>query len=140
MIQEMLDDNTLHLYAMCNVNDSTNVRASAHKFDQASCSLNITVYGPAADFEDIGNWLQEYNVYLQEPLMCHLDTRYYNPHKLSSNDVESCLMVSEVVSQVFGQINFQDIMEPIDMLDILNSRCDLEEARQPTVITSELKR
>ncbi|OHW90951.1 alpha-mannosyltransferase [Colletotrichum incanum] len=116
------------------------MRISGNKFNQALCNLNITVYGPAEDCEEIGNWFQEYNVYLQDPLMCHLDARYCNPHKLSSNDVGSCPMVSEIVLRVSEQINFQDITEPIDMLDMLNSRCDLEEAKQPTVITAELKR
>ncbi|GKT76546.1 alpha-mannosyltransferase [Colletotrichum tofieldiae] len=140
MIQEMLDDDTLRLYAVCNVSELPSVRLSGKKFDQASCNLNITVYGPAEEFEEIGKWFQEYNVYLQDPLMCHVDARYCNPHKLASNDVGTCPMLSDVVFQGSEQITFQDITEPMDMLDMLNSRCDLKEAKQPAVITAELKR
>ncbi|KAK2028566.1 hypothetical protein LX32DRAFT_673422 [Colletotrichum zoysiae] len=140
MIQEMLDDDTLRLYVMCDAGELSGTRGSAQKFQQLSCSLSITVYGPADDFDEIGNWFQAYNVYLQDPLICHLDTRYCNPHKLSFNSVECCIMVSEIVSSASKHIELQDITEPVDMLDMLNSRCDLEEAKQPVVITAELKR
>ncbi|KAK2060825.1 hypothetical protein LY76DRAFT_568195 [Colletotrichum caudatum] len=140
MIQEMLDDDTLRLYVMCDAGEFPDTRGSVQKFQQLSCNLSITVYGPADDFDEMGNWLQAYNVYLQDPLMCHLNTRYCNPHKLSFNSVECCIMVSEIVSHGSKHIDLQDITEPVDMLDMLNSRCDLEEAKQPVVITAELKR
>ncbi|KAJ0164942.1 putative matrix-associated actin-dependent regulator of chromatin subfamily [Colletotrichum tanaceti] len=104
------------------------------------CNLDITVYGPFSEFEEIGNWFQEYDVYLQDPVHCHLDAPYANPHKLSSDDLSCCPMLSQVVSQSSDQGCLQDITDRIDMLDMLNSRSDLDEADQPTVIATELKR
>ncbi|KAK2745444.1 hypothetical protein CKAH01_18266 [Colletotrichum kahawae] len=44
-----------------------------------------------------------------------------------------------MVTQSLEQIIFKDITESIDVLDILRSRSDLEEAIQPEIITAELK-
>lgn len=135
MIQEMINDDELQLYAMCDIKESAN-----GKFVQVPCGLDITVYGPAAEFEGIGDWFQGYNIYLQDPRDCHMDAQYCNPHKLSFGGIGACPMVSEMVSQTLEQIIFKDITESMDVLDILRSRSDLEETAQPGIITAELKR
>ncbi|WQF88244.1 Putative helicase, P-loop containing nucleoside triphosphate hydrolase, SNF2-like domain superfamily [Colletotrichum destructivum] len=140
MIQELLDDDLLRLFTMCTVSETSDTRKANQRFIQMHCNLEITVYGPFSEFEEIGNWFQEYDVYLQDPVHCHLDAPYANPHKLSSNDLTWCPMVWQVVSQSSDQVFLKDITDRIDMLDMLNSRSDLEEANQPTVIATELKR
>lgn len=45
-----MDDDELQLYAMCDIKESAN-----GKFVQVPCGLDITVYGPAAEFEGIGD-------------------------------------------------------------------------------------
>lgn len=140
MIQDLLDDNLLRLFTMCTVSETSGTRKTSQKFIQTHCNLAITVYGPFSEFEEIGNWFQEYDVYLQDPVHCHLDAPYANPHKLASNDLTWCPMVSQVVLQISDQVCMQDITDRIDMLDMLNSRSDLEEANQPTVMATELKR
>lgn len=69
-----------------------------------------------------------------------MDAQYCNPHKLSFGGIGACPLVSEMVSQSLDQIIFKDITESIDVIDILRSRSDLEEAAQPGIITAELKR
>ncbi|RFU25005.1 hypothetical protein B7463_g11336, partial [Scytalidium lignicola] len=99
----------------------------------------ITVYGPLELFEEIGSWFQDYEVYLQDPRACHLDVRYCNPQKLSSDDLDSCQLLSQVISQIFMSAHLQDITQRPSLLDILSSNVDLEETSQPRAIRTTLK-
>lgn len=146
LIQQMLNDSTLRLYAMCNMEKPATGSVPCRKFDEAACTLDVTIYGykniyqETTEFDEFGSWLQDWKVYLQDPLCCHLDTKYCNPHKLSTNAIDTGPLVSDIISKAAEQISFLDIPESVDMLDMLNSRCDLEEAKQPAAITAKLKR
>jgi len=140
MIQGLLDEKTLDLHVSCTLDVEAKTQRSSRSSTQSPCVLDITVYGPLELFEDIGNWFQEYDVYLQDPGVCHLDVRYCNPQKLSSNDLDSCPLVSEVVSQTSRLVYLQYITERPDLLDILSSHIELEETPQPSVIRTVLKR
>ena len=140
MIQGLLKEPTLELYVSCTIDGEPSTRKSDRSSSQLPCFLSITIYGRLELFEEIGTWFQEYEVYLQDPLVCHLDLRYCNPQKLSSEDLESCPLVSEVVSQASKLVHLQDITERPELLDILSSHADLEETPQPAVIKATLKR
>ncbi|EQB57127.1 hypothetical protein CGLO_02764 [Colletotrichum gloeosporioides Cg-14] len=142
MIHDLLDDvdnDELVLYVMCYLDDIHSIQRSS-KFQQVECRLTITVYGSVEDTTEVGNWFQQYEVYLQDPLVCHQNAPYYNPHKLSSEDPGTCLMLADVVDQSTSHIQLQDINSGLDMLDLLSSRQILDEARQPKAILSPLKK
>ena len=140
MIQGLLDEPTLMLFASCILDGELTTRKSSRSSVPWPCVLDITVYGPLDIFDEIGSWLQEYDVYLQDPQVCHLDVRYCNPHRMSSDDVDSCPLLSEIVSQISGLIHLDDITERPDLLEILSSRINLEESQQPTAVRTALKR
>lgn len=140
MIQGLLDEQALDLHVSCTLDSEPAARKSSRSFVQLSCVLDITVYGPLNLFEEIGTWFQEYEVYLQDPQVCHLNVRYSNPQRLSSDDLDSCPLVSEVVSQTSRLAHLQDVTERPDLLDILSSYVELEESPQPAVIRAVLKR
>ena len=140
MIQGLLDEQTLDLHVSCTLDSEPAARKSSRSSVQLACVLDITVYGPLDLFEEIGTWFQEYEVYLQDPRVCHLDVRYSNPQRLSSDDLDSCPLLSEVVSQASRLVHLQDVMERPDLLDILSSHIELEETPQPAVIRTVLKR
>jgi hypothetical protein len=140
MIQGLLEEPTLELYVSCTIDGEPTTRKSDRSSVQMPCFLSITVYGRLELFDEIGSWFQEYEVYLQDPLVCHLNLRYCNPQRLSSEDLESCRLVSEVVSQTSKLVHLQDITERPELLDILSSHADLEETPQPAVIQATLKR
>lgn len=140
MIHDLLDDDQLVLYAMCYIDDIDSIQRSSKKFQQVECRLTITVYGSVEDTTEVGDWFQQYEVYLQDPLVCHQNTPYYNPHRLSSENRSTCLTVAEVVDQSTSHIQLQDINSGLDMLDLLSSRQILDEAQQPKAILSPLKR
>jgi SWI/SNF-related matrix-associated actin-dependent regulator of chromatin subfamily A3 len=140
MIQGLLDEQALNLFVSCTLHDDTPARRGTRVPLQVPCTLDVTVYGPLDIFEEIGTWFQEYEVYLQDPLTCHLDVKYCNPQRLSSGDIDTCPMVSQVVSQTNKLPQLQDVPERPDLLGVLSGHSDLEETTQPGVIRAELKR
>jgi hypothetical protein len=140
MIQGLLDDKSLEIFALCTIDTDAPRPRSGASYSQASCSLDITVYGPSELFNEIGEWFQEYNVYLQDPRNCDLDVdvRYWNPQRLSSSDLKLCPYVSQVVLLGSGLVQFQEIDEQPDLLDIISGQDDLEEATAPKVIRAAL--
>ncbi|KAL6352222.1 hypothetical protein LRP88_14427 [Fusarium phalaenopsidis] len=139
MIQGLLEDETLDLYISCTIPDSQSSAQHKMRSTPLQCTLDITVYGPPDLFDEIGEWFEEYQVYLQDPRECHIDAKYYNPHRLSSDDFASCDLVSEVVSRGSKILHLESIPQQKDLLDDLDSQDDLEEARQPTVIKRSLR-
>ncbi|KAL6900038.1 hypothetical protein GGI43DRAFT_406165 [Trichoderma evansii] len=139
MIQGLLDESALNLHVSCIPNDNLSGRKSGRSSTQVPCDLEITVYGNSDLFEQIGIWFQAYGEYLQDPRACHHDVKYWNPHRLSSDDFESCPLLSQVISHALKSFSYQGITEGPDLLDILSSNVDLEEAPQPAAIQTALQ-
>ena len=100
--------------------------------------ISVTIYGPLEILEEIGEWLAQHDIYLQDPTTCHFDARYCNPHRLSYINVESCPLVSQVVSQSTKVLHFQDIPDQPDFLDIISGQNDLKETRPHDFILATL--
>ncbi|KAI1124795.1 SNF2 family N-terminal domain-containing protein [Nemania abortiva] len=140
MIQGLLDEQTLDLHVDCILDMQLTKRKPLQNSFLLPCTLEITVYGPLELYGEIGSWFQEYEIYLQDPRICHLDVRYCNPQRLSSYNFEFCPLVSEVVKLASSLIPLQHIAEQTDMLQILSNSVDLEETPQPEAIRATLKR
>ena len=142
MIQGLLDEKTLQLYTSCSVGEDSGTRKSSWGTALLPCTLQITVYGPAELLDEIGPWFQDYDTYLQDPLVCHLDVKYINPQRLSASASvsSSCLLVSEVESRSRTALQLQAIDEHGDPLSALVGGVDLDEASQPTSVTTALAR
>lgn len=140
MIQNLLEDETLDLYVSCTIPDSQGPTQQKTRSTPLQCTLEITVYGPSDIFDEIGEWFEEYQVYLQDPRECHIDAKYYNPHRLSSDEFASCDLVSEVVARGSKILHLESIPQQKELLDDLDSQDDLEETAQPTVIKRILRK
>ncbi|KAI1415220.1 SNF2 family N-terminal domain-containing protein [Hypoxylon sp. FL1857] len=121
MIQGLLDEQTLDLHVNCILDVQPTKNKSFRNSKMLPCILEITVYGPLELHKDIGSWFQEYEIYLQDPRICHLDVRYYNPQRLSSDDLDACPLVSEVIHSASSLVLSQPVAGQSDMLDILSS-------------------
>lgn len=142
MIHGLLEESSLQLFATCTLDAELTVQKPNRVASQLfrPCTLDITIYGPEDLFEDIGSWLQEQDLYLQDPRQVHFDAKYYNPHKLSVDDIDSCPTVSEVVRQSSRSLLLQDVPDRPELLDLLSNGSELEETQQPVVICSQLKK
>lgn len=68
-----------------------------------------------------------------------MDVKYCNPHRLSFVDIASCPMVSAVVGRM-PELLLQKVSERPSLLDTISNTIDLDEAPQPSVVKSTLKR
>lgn len=107
---------------------------------QVSCALTITLYGPVDMFEEIGEWAQDYDIYLQDPLAYHRDVRYYNPHKLASSDLGNCPMLSDFIAARSKPLQMQELPQLPDILQCISSHIDLKETPTPLAVRTDLKR
>ncbi|RYC56789.1 hypothetical protein CHU98_g9425 [Xylaria longipes] len=139
MIHGLLEEDALQLFVSCVTNKDSSTRPARY-LKILPCSLELTIYGPSDLLDEIGDWFQEQEVYLQDPQLCHLDVKYCNPQKLSASELGSCPLVSEVTTKKPVSIEMQAISSQASFLDGLQSRDDLQEAQQPTAIRSTLKR
>lgn len=92
--------------------------------------------------DNVGEFFQEVEMYLQDPNGCDWDVRYCNPHRLSSLNINDCPMTSELgrPETELDHIMFQSIPGESDVLDVLDAHLDLPEAPQPALIRSLLKK
>jgi SWI/SNF-related matrix-associated actin-dependent regulator of chromatin subfamily A3 len=140
MIETLLEDGSIDLQVACIPEAQTHCpKKKGRNLLMLPCTLEITIYGPLDLFEEIGQWFQDCEVYLQDPDKCPRDTKYCNPQRISSYDLSSCPMVSEVVSRSLVLVP-TEIPAPPDFLDILSSQFELEETPQPSIIRANLKK
>lgn len=140
MLKGLLDEPSLLLEVTCSMTGEISKRGD-RQFARKPCFLSITVCGPFELSEEIGTWFQEYDLYLQDPAhVGRMDMRYCNPHRLSFRGIESSGLVSEVLAHNPKLAGFEEMAQQPDMLDILSSHDDLEEAKQPRIISTLLKR
>ncbi|KAF2680949.1 P-loop containing nucleoside triphosphate hydrolase protein [Lentithecium fluviatile CBS 122367] len=140
MIEGLLNEATLVLHAVCILETASKNRSLPTVLSQVSCTLEVAVYGPYELFDEIGEWFQEYNVYLQDPHVCHSDVRYCNPHRLSVQSLHSSPYLSQVVAQASMIIHFQELVERPDLLDIISGQEDLVETLPSILIKTTLHR
>ncbi|KAH8890569.1 hypothetical protein GQ53DRAFT_794641 [Thozetella sp. PMI_491] len=140
MVQGLLDEGTLHLHVMCAFENESTGQKKTQGFSQIPCLLEITVYGPLGLFDEIGSWFEEYDIYLQDPRICHMNVKYSNPQRLSSDDPNSFPLVSEVIAQKLQWVRLHAIPELPDVLDMISSDLELEETPQPSAIKTCLQR
>ncbi|KAH8706219.1 SNF2 family N-terminal domain-containing protein [Ilyonectria robusta] len=114
----------------------------------SQCSLDIILYGPIELSKHICTFIEECNeyledhckLYLQDPLGCDRNVRYYNPHRLPPLDPKCIQFTFDLAHKQQSLIELEDIGPRPELLEILNSQEDLPEALQPPAIATPLER
>lgn len=140
LVHGLLQENSLNIYTSCTISKDATPKKPSRAPTMLACELDITIYGPFHLLEEIGSWFEEYEVYLQDPLECRHDVRYCNPQRLSCEDYKSCPLVSTIVSQLSQLSVLENLPKQPDLLDVLSSQIQLEEAEQPVAIQTCLQR
>ena len=144
-IQPLLEEPNLRLQTSCTLGG---LQAQKGKVNMArlgavslDCELSIIVYGPEELLNNVGEFFQDLDMYLQDPKDCCWDVKYCNPHRLSSSDINSCPMTSSlgVKDADLDQTLFQIIPGESDVLEVLDAVQDMPEAPQPKLIIPPLK-
>lgn len=138
MLQGLLEEESLVIHIVCIIGDRAPSKKRARSVTLQPCTLELSVYGPKDLFDDIGSWFQDYEIYLQDPRICHLEAKYCNPQRLSSDNLSASPLVSEVVTRTLVLMP-KEVPELHDFLELLSSHVDLEETPQPSAIRATLK-
>ncbi|SPO00197.1 related to global transactivator [Cephalotrichum gorgonifer] len=143
LIQELIGHEDLQVTAFCTLDNTKLTKAptkTQRKYARVPCKIDIDVCGPFDFFEDIGAWLEESDVYLQDPRVLARDVKYCNPHLLSFSTLDKSPMVSQVIAQVSKTVYLRDIVGGDDFLDnYFSSEVQLEETEQPRCIVTTMK-
>ena len=135
-----MSDEDLRLSAFCTL-DNIKPTKTRRKYARVPCKIDVVVCGPFSFFDDIGEWLEENDVYLQDPRIVAQDVKYCNPHRLSFSGWNECPMVSQVVAKVSKTVYLRDITDGDSFLDdYFSSEVELEETEQPRCVVTPLKR
>ena len=104
---------------------------------QSAAALTIIVYGPLDLFDDVGDFFQTCDMYLQDPVGCDRNVRYCNPHRLSG--LEEAPMTLDLDS-ARHHMHISEITRNIDLLEGLNAPIDLPETESPPALVTSLLR
>jgi SWI/SNF-related matrix-associated actin-dependent regulator of chromatin subfamily A3 len=118
------------------------LRSVSHGHDVASAaeSLSVIIYGPMTVYDEIGEFLQEIGMYLQDPQGCDRDVRYRNPHRLSGLD-EDAPMTSELRKLQPQEKRAEELFQsPIDVFSDFETHTLLSETISPDCLATELYR
>jgi hypothetical protein len=97
------------------------------------------MYGPWNLYNDIGEFFETNDMFIQDPRSCDRDVRYCNPHRLSSLTLENCTWTSQLYNnQDFSEL--KDVGAGTELLELLDSQSNLAEAAQPLAISTALER
>ncbi len=147
IIQALLVETDLTLQTSCTVNRPQPQGLQLAKPARLGpvsfrCEVSITLCGPAGRIDEVGEFFQSLDMYLQDPKNCIWDVKYCNPHRLSSLNLSDCPMTSELgcPSTEVDQAHFQQIASESDILGVFDVQQDLPEAPQPELIVPLLKR
>lgn len=145
IIQALLDAPSLQFQVTCTVDDLPSQPAMiASRLGPVSvpCTLSVIVYGPKNMCENVGDFFQEIDMYLQDPKCCNLNVKYCNPHRLSSLNLDECPMTSDLDASVLhlDTALFEDVSRETGLLEIFDSSQNLPEAPQPQAILPCLKK
>ncbi|KAH7343013.1 SNF2 family N-terminal domain-containing protein [Rhexocercosporidium sp. MPI-PUGE-AT-0058] len=102
----------------------------------SSVTLCVITYGPATLSEDVGDWLAEHQLYLQDPVHCDRNVRYENPHLLCGDDEEPVLTFSlETHAPI---IHAETVVAAPNLFELLNQEHNLKETEQPRAVSTQL--
>jgi hypothetical protein len=121
---------------------SFSFRSVSHGRDvnHAAESLSVIIYGPMTVYDEIGQFLQDMGMYLQDPQYCDRKVTYRNPHRLSGLD-EDAPMTSELRKLQPQEKRAEELLQtPIDVFSDFETHTLLSETISPNCLATELYR
>jgi len=87
---------------------------------------------------EFGDWLADYQLYLQDPIHCDRNVRYENPHLLRGDDEEPVMTFSlEAHTPI---IHAETAIAAPNLFELLNQEHNLKETEQPMAVLTPLHR
>lgn len=106
-------------------------------FDRVKEGMWWTLYGDKSLANELGNTLQDLDIYLQEPIAADKDVLYWNPHKFQNNPG---LRTSDFQSQSAQEQNNIEALILPDILAKFTSEDALPETEGSWLLQTPLKK
>ena len=101
--------------------------------------LSIIIYGPLRTFEEVGDYLDSCEIYLQDPKGCDRNVRYRNPQRLSGLSPHAPFTIDQAIYESMKK-SCERVSRSIDYLTEVDAKKDLLETAAPDVLTTHLLR
>lgn len=105
---------------------------------QTSVQLFVVLYGSPQKYDDVGDFLQDCGIYLQDPIYCDRNVRYLNPHRLADPIGDNTMTFDIKREELPAEI--EELTPPVDLYAQLDSDDFVSEAEQPADIFTPLHR
>lgn len=90
-------------------------------------------------FDEVGDFFEANDIFIQDPKGCNREVRYCNPHRLSSLNLDGSTWTSQFDGNV-DLADMKDVTTGPELLDLLDSQSNLAETSQPSAIATILER
>jgi hypothetical protein len=135
VLHGLSEEQIVDLQLLCTTElDRHAFKAHKSKLSSPSAYLSIIIYGPFDLFEDVGKFVEECDMYLQDPRSCDRNVKYRNPHRLSGLDPDAP-MTSEMEDLT---VSHEKAQGPVDLLAGLESTEFLPETGAPSALRTQL--
>lgn len=123
----------------CQVRHSAVQRGSGDLAEgDTAVTLCVIIYSPKSLSVEVGDWLADYQLYLQDPIHCDRNVPYENPHLLRSDD-EKPVMTSSLEAHT-TIIHAETAIAAPNLFELLNQEHNLKETEQPMEVLTPLHR
>ncbi|KAL9622787.1 MAG: hypothetical protein Q9160_002906 [Pyrenula sp. 1 TL-2023] len=136
LISGLLEESAIRLQSTCAVRQHK--VSTLHKASEVPCSLSIIIYGPIDLSEDIGHYLGDVGVFLQDPLGCIRNVKYSNPQRLSTSNEEIYQMTFDFDNPK-GPAHLEDFHTRKGAVEAFHSDDHLPETEQPGILKTTMR-
>jgi hypothetical protein len=119
-----------YCHARCSV--TTEARETTEEGKSIVIILCVVLYGPKSISEDVGSWLADYGLFLQDPFHCDRNVLYHNPHLLCEDSHEPVMTSSFKLHA--PSMHMETLKVAPNLFELLNQDRNLMETEQPSLI------
>ena len=129
---------SIQLYCQMSMDCGPSYRRRKVAASGGMATLSAVIYGLPTAFEDVGNFIEECGMFLQDPLHCDRNVRYQNPHRLSGPEDKIVMTLPPVLDAICPKV--EEIETPQDLFSGLGDSEVLLETAAPDEIKTSLHR
>ena len=100
--------------------------------------LSVILYGPLRNFDEVGEYLDNCEIYLQDPKGCDRNVRYRNPHRLSGLSSHAPFTIDQELCE--SMKSCERAFQPVDYLAEVDTKTNLPETNASDAIARPLLR
>ncbi|KAI9640654.1 hypothetical protein NHQ30_010958 [Ciborinia camelliae] len=144
ILVELENETTIETQLYCHSKDQLrhegNLRQRGrHRISSRSWFLNIIIFGPNRMMEEIGEYLSNKTMYLQDPIGCERCVPYRNPHAVTWGPDD--IVMADSFNSTVGNLEIEELRLGPDLLaQLMKDEIPLEETEAPGIVKTALFR